>query len=111
MGAVKTATVSPGNSEVIDSDPISPRKTGKLKLLLCWAARPFKIDLREVINGVQSDSRGIWESPWEFAPPTDFAVINSIDNLNFNGFRVLVRNQDTGSSATDIHVTFYITEV
>ena len=112
MNVTVVSTVTPGVTAIVNSPALRHRATCKWRALWAWASRPFKLDLRTFVAGIESATIGVYGSPCTVQFPTGFIEITTDgDPASDNRFRVHATNLDTGTQSTDIHITFFVDQV
>ena len=109
------AAVAAGGQATLDSTQISSGKTGKLLQIIVAASVPFKAVFQTVLNGVATSRvtyfTGPGERSWTFRPfSQDMYTVVEDAAAGFDGFRVVVDNQDTSEPA-DLYASFEWDEV
>lgn len=113
-GTATAVALSPGSSTDLDSPQITASTTGKLSYLIVSGNAPLKVELKTVVNAVETtsavftvaDGNGLrWRNP-----ARDY-VTAAQTGPGFDGFRCTVTNNDTGSNPTDVYASYYYDEV
>lgn len=108
------ASVAAGSSVNLDSAQIGTSKTGRLLQVIVAASVPFKAVLQTLANGVAT-TRVTWFSHtggWDFKPASRELITATYDaGAGADGFRVVVTNLTTGTTAADCYGTFFWDEV
>lgn len=115
LTSIAQATISPGGEDDLDSDAISSGQTGKLLKVIVTGSAPFKAELKQVANGVETNKgigivRASGEWIWQ-TPGMDFVKVAQDVTAGFDGFRITVANLDPGPTASDFYATFYYDEI
>lgn len=109
-----SAAVAAGATATLASTQISSTKTGKLAKVVVTASVATKADLQTVLNGVGTTVATFFV-PANAAYTLDTPHLNYITQAEsatagFDGFQVIVTNNDTANAA-DLYATFFWDEV
>lgn len=106
-----TASLAAGGSTDLDSAQISSGTTGKLMAVWACASVPMKVELKTVLNAVESAVLAVGFAQagdtLQLVVPTKEAITQAESaTAGLDGFRASVTNLDT-SQAADAYCTFF----
>ena len=114
MSHATSAALASAGSTDLDSAQISSGLTGKLVGFLASSSVPLKVELKTVLNGIESAVRmtvflGLGEAELIMLPSKRFVTQSESVTVGLDGFRLTVTNLDT-TQAADVYGTFFYDE-